>query len=106
MLRSVYTVVLGLGGWLLGVLVVISTTRGIPVDGELLSAISIGAPIGLGVYLAWVRRDWTGRVKAIGFAAALGGALVGGWLGFNVASEHARADHHDRRRRGRREPRR
>ena len=53
-LRSVYTIVLGLGGWLLGVLVVISTTRGVPVDGEVFSAVTIGAPIGLGVYLAWV----------------------------------------------------
>jgi pimeloyl-ACP methyl ester carboxylesterase len=86
-LRSAYTVVLGLGGWLLGVVVVISTTRGVPVDGELFSALTVGAPIGLGVYLAWVRRDWASRVKAVGFAAALGGALVGGWLGFNVTSD-------------------
>ena len=86
-LRSAYTIVLGLGGWLLGVVVVISTTRGVPVDGELFSAVTVGAPIGLGVYLAWVRRDWAGRVKAIGFAAALAGALVGGWLGFNVTAD-------------------
>ena len=87
LLRSVYTIVLGLGGWFLGVLVVISTTRGVPVDGELFSALTIGAPIGLGVYLAWVRRDWSSRTKAIGFAAAVGGALVGGWLGFNAAAD-------------------
>jgi hypothetical protein len=30
--------------------------------------------------------DWSGRTKAIGFAAAGGGALVGAWLGFNVTS--------------------
>jgi len=88
-LRSVYTVVLGLGGWLLGVVVVISTTHGVPVDGDLFSAVTVGVPIGLGVYLAWVRRDWAGRVKAIGFAAALAGALVGAWFGFNVTSDLA-----------------
>jgi hypothetical protein len=86
-LRSAYTVVLGLGGWLLGVVVVISTTRGVPVDGELFSALTIGLPVGLGVYLAWVRRDRSSRTKAIGFAASLGGALVGGWLGFNAAAD-------------------
>ena len=31
-----------------------------------------------------MNRDWAARIKAIGFAASLGGALVGGWLGFQV----------------------
>ena len=88
-LRSAYTVVLGLGGWLLGVVVVISTTRGVPVDGDLFSAVTVGAPIGLGVYLAWVHREWAGRVKMIGFAAAVAGALVGAWLGFGVTTDLA-----------------
>ena len=35
-------------------------------------------PIGLGIYFAWVNRDWSARTKATGFAAAAGGALVGG----------------------------
>ena len=86
-LRSIYTVVLGLGGWLLGVVVVISTTRGVPVDGEIFSSLTVGIPVGLGVYLAWVRRDWSARTKAVGVAAAVGGALVGGWLGFNTATD-------------------
>ena len=41
-------------------------------------------PIGLGVYLAWVSRDRSASTKAIGFAAAVSGALVGAWLGFNA----------------------
>ena len=86
LLRSLYPVVLGLGGWFLAVLVVLTTMPGTPVDGELLSALSIGAPIGLGVYFAWVRRDWSARTKSIGFAAAAGGALVGAWLGFNATA--------------------
>jgi hypothetical protein len=83
-LRSLYPIVLGLGGWFLGVLIVITTRPGVPLDDELLSAFSVGVPVGLGIYLAWVNRDSSARTKATGFAAAAGGALVGAWLGFNV----------------------
>jgi pimeloyl-ACP methyl ester carboxylesterase len=83
-LRSVYPIVLGLGGWFLGLLIVMTTMAGVPLDDELLAGLSVGVPIGLGIYLAWVHRDWSSRTKATGFAAAVGGALVGGWLGFNA----------------------
>jgi pimeloyl-ACP methyl ester carboxylesterase len=83
-LRSVYPVVLGLGGWFIGVLVVLTTMPGVPVDDELLAALSVGLPIGLGVYFAWVHGDWSGRTKATGLAAAAAGALVGAWLGFHA----------------------
>lgn len=83
-LRSVYPVVLGLGGWCLGALIVLTTMPGVPVDDELLAALSVGIPIGLGVYLAWVNRELSARANATGFAAAVAGALVGGWLGFNA----------------------
>jgi pimeloyl-ACP methyl ester carboxylesterase len=85
MLRSLYPIVLGLGGWFLGVLIVITTMPGVPLDDELLAALSVGLPIGLGIYLAWVNRDWSANTKTTGFAAAAGGALVGAWLGFNAA---------------------
>jgi hypothetical protein len=49
-------------------------------------ALSAGPPTGLGIYYAWTNRDWSARTKAMGFAAAAGGALVGAWLGFNVTS--------------------
>jgi hypothetical protein len=81
--RSAYAVVLGLGGWLLGVLVVLVAMPTVPLDDPLLAVLSVGAPIGLGVYLAWVRRDWNAATKLTGFAAAVGGGLVGAWLGFN-----------------------
>jgi pimeloyl-ACP methyl ester carboxylesterase len=84
MLRSLYPIVLGLGGWLLGVLIVITTMPRVPLDDELLAALSIGAPVGLGLYLAWVHRDWSARTKITGFAAAVAGALVGARLGFNA----------------------
>ena len=58
----------------------------VPLDSEVLAGLSVGLPIGLGVYLAWVHRDWSAATKAVGFAAAVGGALVGAWLGFNATA--------------------
>jgi pimeloyl-ACP methyl ester carboxylesterase len=83
-LRSLSPIVLGLGGWFLGALIVITTIPGVPLDDELLAALSVGVPIGLGIYFAWVNRDWSATAKTTGFAAAAGGALVGAWLGFNA----------------------
>jgi len=83
-LRTVYPILLGLGGWLLGVLIVLTTMPAVPLDDELLAAFSIGLPIGLAIYLAWVNRDWSARTKATGFAAAAAGALIGAQLGFNA----------------------
>jgi hypothetical protein len=40
-------------------------------------------PIGLGVYLAWVNRA-SATPANTGMAAAVAGALIGAWLGFNV----------------------
>ena len=83
-LRSAYAIVIGLGGWLVGVLVALTTMPDVPLDDELLATLSVGVPVGLAVYLAWAHRDRAARTRAIGFAAALAGALVGGWLGFNA----------------------
>jgi len=87
LLRSLYPLVLGLGGWFLGVLIVITTMPGVPLDDELLAALSVGLPIGLGIYFAWVNRDWSASVRTTGLAAAAGGALVGAWLGFNATAD-------------------
>jgi hypothetical protein len=83
-LRSLYVLLLGLGGWFGGVLIVLTALPTVPLDDELLAALSVGLPIGLGIYFAWVNREWAANTKATGFAVAAGGALVGGWLGFNV----------------------
>ena len=83
-LRSVYPIVLGLGGWFLGVLVVLTTMSGVALDDPRLAVLSIGSPIALGLYFAWVNRDWSGRMKRMGFFAAAAGAFAGAWLGFNV----------------------
>jgi pimeloyl-ACP methyl ester carboxylesterase len=83
-LRSVYPLVLGLGGWFIGLIIVLVALPTVPLDNELLAALSIGVPIGLGTYWAWVNRDWASRTKSIGLAAAMAGALVGAWIGFNA----------------------
>jgi hypothetical protein len=85
-LRSLFPVVLGLGGWFLGVLVVLATMPGTPLLDEWVTSIAVGLPIGLGIYLAWVDRDWTSTTRFTGLAAAAGGALSGAWLAFNVTS--------------------
>jgi pimeloyl-ACP methyl ester carboxylesterase len=85
-LRSAYPIILGVGGWLLGALIVLVTMPGVPVDDELLVALSVGLPVGLGIYLAWVHRDWATQKKGLGLAAAVAGALVGAWLGFHATA--------------------
>jgi pimeloyl-ACP methyl ester carboxylesterase len=84
LLRSLFVLVLGLGGWFIGVFIALTTMPTVSLDDELLAALSVGVPIGLGIYFAWVNRDWTARTKATGLAAAAAGALVGAWLGFNA----------------------
>ena len=43
-------------------------------------------PAGLGIYLAWVNRDWSATAKTTGFAAAAAGALVCARLGFHATT--------------------
>ena len=83
-LRSLYALFVGLGGLLLGMLIVLTALPTVPLTDELFVALSAGVPIGLGIYFAWVNRNWTAKTKAMGFAATLAGALVGAWLGFNA----------------------
>jgi hypothetical protein len=83
-LRSLYAVVLGVGGWLAGVLIVLTALPTVPLDDEVVAALSIGLPIGLTVSFAWLDRRLTAGTKVAGFAAAMGGALVGAWLGYNT----------------------
>ena len=73
-----------LGGWFLGILIVLATMPGVAIDDEPVVALSVGLPVGLGIYLAWVHRDWDRQRKGVGLAAAVAGALVGAWLGFHA----------------------
>ncbi len=78
--RSLYALLLGLGGVFLGLLIALTALPTVPMTDELLAVLSVGVPVGLAIYFASVNRDW------FGFAVAAGGALVGAWLGYNVTS--------------------
>jgi hypothetical protein len=86
LLRSLYTVVLGLGGWFAWVVLVELAFPEMALDDALLAVLSIGVPVGLGIYLAWVDRSRSAGVRTIGFLAATAGALVGASLGFHAAT--------------------
>ena len=86
-LRSLYPIVLGLGGWFLGVLIAITAMPDVPLDDELLAVVSVGLPIGLGIYYAWLDRERTARTRTAGLVAAVAGALVGAFLGFHATSD-------------------
>lgn len=49
--------------------------------------LSVGVPVGLGIYCAWVHGDWSGKTKDHGIRVAAGGALARAWLGFNAAED-------------------
>jgi pimeloyl-ACP methyl ester carboxylesterase len=85
LLRSVYAPVLGLGGWFLGVLIVLTAMPAVRIDNELLIVLFVSAPVGLGIYLGWVHRGWPAATKRSGGAAAGAAALGGAWLGFHAA---------------------
>ena len=86
LLRSVYPMLLGLGGWSLGVLLVLLSGLPMTLDNPLLAVFGVGAPVGLGI-------GWAGRsVGAAGRrarATAVAGALAGAWLGFHVTGGFA-----------------
>jgi pimeloyl-ACP methyl ester carboxylesterase len=80
-LRTLSPVLLGLGGWFFSVLVVLVLWPSLFIGNQWLAVLSMGLPIGLGIYLAWVSRE----TNYVGFAVAMLGALMGAWLGFNAA---------------------
>ena len=83
-LRSLAPIVFGLGGWCLGALMVLATIQGVPITGPLVVALSVGVPIGLGLYLAWTNQYWAAGFKNTGLAVAIAGALAGAWMGFHA----------------------
>ena len=86
LLRSVYLLVLGLGGWFIGLIIVLVAMPTVPLDNALLEVLSIGTPIGLGTCWAWVNRDRSASATTIGIWVALAGSLIGASLGFNATA--------------------
>jgi pimeloyl-ACP methyl ester carboxylesterase len=85
-LRSLAPVVLGLGGWCLGVLIVLVVWPSVPLDDDRLAVCAVAVPIAAGIALAWLDPAGTRYRKAAGIAAAGVGALLGAWLGFHATS--------------------
>ncbi len=83
-LRTLSPPVVGLGGWFLTLLALMTVWPAMPFDNALVAVLSMGAPIGLGIYLAWVDRDWSPERRRGGLAASVVGALAGAWFGFVV----------------------
>jgi len=73
---------LGLGGWFLAALIVLTVWPTLSLSNALLAILGVGTPTALGLYWAWVHRDWPRATKRTGLLAATGGALLGGWFGF------------------------
>jgi pimeloyl-ACP methyl ester carboxylesterase len=87
LLRSLFPLVLGFGGWFLASLIPLTVAPGVPIDSELLVVLSMGVPVGLGIYWAWLQRDWPAETKRVGLAGAVLSAIVGGWLGFHAGAD-------------------
>jgi pimeloyl-ACP methyl ester carboxylesterase len=85
-LRSLYALVLGVGGWFLGVLIVLTALPTVPITDEMLVLVSVAVPTGLGIYWASARSDGSGGPRTARLAATMVGAVIGAWLGFNVTS--------------------
>jgi hypothetical protein len=86
LLRTLYPLLLGLGGWSAAMLLVQSLAPTVPLDSELLALLSIGLPVGLGIYGAWFRRALAPAARTAGLVAALAGAVAGAWLGFQATA--------------------
>jgi pimeloyl-ACP methyl ester carboxylesterase len=83
LLRSLYPILAGLGGWSLGALIALATP-GVSLVDQPLTVLSIGIPVGLGIWLAWIPPDRPHSAAPQGLVGALAGALLGGWLGFHA----------------------
>jgi pimeloyl-ACP methyl ester carboxylesterase len=79
--RSLLPLVLGFGGWCLGVLIVLVALPTVPITDETLAVVSIAPPVALAVYAGWFRPAALSSVAAF---AALSTAALGAWLGYQV----------------------
>jgi hypothetical protein len=80
--RSVWALLIGLGGWFAAVLVALIAFPSVPIDAQLLIVGSMAAPVALASYFAWRGPD----TNMIGLMAAIAGAVIGAWFGFTCAT--------------------
>lgn len=81
-LRSVYPVVLGLGSWSLLVLAGTVVWPAIPLMSETVVVLTVGVSVGLGIYWAWVRRDWSSSTRTAGMVVAVAASVAGALFGY------------------------
>jgi pimeloyl-ACP methyl ester carboxylesterase len=84
--RTIYAPVVGLGGWCIGSLVVMTAWPFMSLDSQALAVVSIGGPVALATYFAWVHRSWQRSTRNAGLAVAVAGAVIGTWLGLHAVS--------------------
>jgi pimeloyl-ACP methyl ester carboxylesterase len=84
-LRAVYVPLLGLGGWVAGVLVALTALPTVPLQDEVLALVSISIPVAVGTYWA-SRGEASEGTRTARFVATVVSAVFGAWLGFHVTA--------------------
>ena len=79
--RSLLPLLLGFGGWCLGVLIALVALPTVPITDATLAVVSIAPPVALAVYTGWFRPAAPRSVAAL---TALTTAALGAWLGYQV----------------------
>ncbi|MGN9821364.1 alpha/beta hydrolase [Streptomyces sp. SD11] len=80
-IRTGTVIPLGLGGWLLGVLLIWTVGPDDFVASASVIVPGTGLMVGLGAYLAWTRAERSSRRRRAGLVAAVCGAFLGAWIG-------------------------
>jgi pimeloyl-ACP methyl ester carboxylesterase len=80
-IRSLFPLLVGFGGWCLGALITLAAFPTVPIDDQVLAILSIAPPVAAVVYAGWFRRAASAGVAAV---VAIGAAALGAWLGFHV----------------------
>ena len=80
-MRSLLPLLLGFGGWCLGVLIALVALPTVPITDATLAVVSIAPPVALAVYAGWFRSTAPGGLAAL---TAIACATVGAWLGYQV----------------------
>ena len=80
--RSVWAVLIGLGGWFAVTLFVLVVAPSVPVDAVVPLVGGMAVPVALASFFGW-RAPMRSVPKVAGLGVALAGALLGGWLGLH-----------------------
>ena len=79
--RSLLPLLLGFGGWCLGVLIALVALPTVPITDPTLAVVSIAPPVALVVYTGWFRSTAPRGLAAVVTIVCAG---VGAWLGYHV----------------------